>query len=151
MIFFMKKKILNSINKFLESKIDILKQELNSLHKDKNEIIKSSAGDKFETGRSLIQIEIDKLDNQYLQLKKEIHSVNQIILEKKENICGFGNIVETKKAMYYLGIGLGKHVIDKKEVMLISLSSPVGQLLNGRKVGDNFIFNGREDTITKII
>ena len=35
--------------------------------------------------------------------------------------------------------------------MLISLSSPVGQLLNGRKVGDNFIFNGREDTITKII
>ena len=52
--------------------------------------------------------------------------------------------------MYYLGIGLGKHVIDKKEVMLISLSSPVGQLLNGRKVGDNFIFNGREDTITKI-
>ena len=99
----------------------------------------------------MIQIEIDKLDNQYLQLKKEIHSVNQIILEKKENICGFGNIVETKKALYYLGIGLGKHVIDKKEVMLISLSSPVGQLLNGRKVGDNFIFNGSEDTITKII
>ena len=65
----MKKKILNFINKFLEVKIDILKQELNSLHKDKNEITKSSAGDKFETGRSLIQIEIDKLDNQYLQLK----------------------------------------------------------------------------------
>jgi len=66
----MKKKILNFINKFLEAKINVLRQELDSLHKDKNEITKSSAGDKFETGRSLIQIEIDKLDNQYLHVKK---------------------------------------------------------------------------------
>tara|TARA_Y100000996_G_scaffold407505_1_gene385184 strand:+ start:417 stop:860 length:444 start_codon:yes stop_codon:yes gene_type:complete len=146
-----KKKILNFINRFLEDKIDLVKQELNSLHVDKNKITKSSAGDKFETGRSLIQIEIDKLDNQYSIIKNQINTVNQIIKEKKEKVCSFGSIVETKKALYYLSIGLGRHVIDKKEVLLISLSSPIGKLLIGRKVGDNFIFNGREDTITKII
>tara|TARA_B100000575_G_scaffold171381_1_gene137207 strand:+ start:1279 stop:1722 length:444 start_codon:yes stop_codon:yes gene_type:complete len=147
----MKKKILNFINKFLEAKINVLRQELDSLHKDKNEITKSSAGDKFETGRSLIQIEIDKLDNQYLHVKNQIYSVNQTIAEEKEKICGFGSMVETEKALYYLSIGLGKHIIDKREVMLISLSSPIGKLLNGKRCGDNFTFNGKEDTIKKII
>ena len=147
----MKKKILNFINRLLEDKIDLVKQELNFLRIDKNEITKSSAGDKFETGRSLIQIEIDKLDNQYSIIKNQINAVNQIILEKKEKVCSFGSIVETKKALYYLSIGLGRHVIDKKEVLLISLSSPIGKLLDGKRVGDRFIFNGSEDNIKKII
>ena len=147
----MKKKILNFINRFLEDKIDVVKQELNSLHIDKNGITKSSAGDKFETGRSLIQIEIDKLDNQYSIIKNQINAVNQIIVEKKEKVCSFGSMVETKKALYYLSIGLGRHVIDKKEVLLISLSSPIGKLLDGKRVGDRFVFNGSEDKIKKII
>ena len=60
----MKKKIIDFISNSIKEKISILKLELDSIQNEKNNITKSSAGDKFETSRSTMQIEYDKLNNQ---------------------------------------------------------------------------------------
>ena len=45
---------------FLESKLHGYKKSLDLLYESLNSEIKSSAGDKHETGRALIQLEIEK-------------------------------------------------------------------------------------------
>ena len=62
-----KDKVLNEITVSLRDKILIIENELNILSDEKNNITKSSAGDKFETSRSTMQIEYDKLNNQLIQ------------------------------------------------------------------------------------
>ena len=65
-----KHKLIISIIKSLNIKIKILDEELYLINKEKNNITKSSAGDKFETSRVTMQIEYDKVNNQLIQKKK---------------------------------------------------------------------------------
>ena len=67
-----KHKLIINIIKSLNIKIKILDEELYLINKEKNNITKSSAGDKFETSRSTMQIEYDKVNNQLIQKKNQL-------------------------------------------------------------------------------
>jgi hypothetical protein len=55
---------------FLESKLHGYKKSLDLLYESLNSEIKSSAGDKHETGRAMIQLEIEKTGNQLKEVEK---------------------------------------------------------------------------------
>ena len=67
----MKKKVIDFIILSIKDKIHLLQFELDSIKKEKNTLTKSSAGDKFETSRSSMQIEYDKIYNQFIILKNQ--------------------------------------------------------------------------------
>ena len=71
----LKDKLLNEIIIFLKKKILIIENELNILTEEKNDISKSSAGDKFETSRAIMQIEHDKLNNQLIQKNNQLKKI----------------------------------------------------------------------------
>ncbi len=79
-----KDKVLNEIAVSLRDKILIIENELKILSEEKNDITKSSAGDKFETSRSTMQIEHDKLSNQLIQKKNELKKIE--LIDTKKNI-----------------------------------------------------------------
>ena len=56
----------------LKKQISEITSNLNTIEQSKTQETKSSAGDKFETGRAMMQIEEDKLLGQ-LKRKKEYH------------------------------------------------------------------------------
>ena len=140
----MKKRIIDFINLSIKEKIHLLQFELDSIKEEKNNITKSSAGDKFETSRSLMQIEYDKINNQFLILKNQLKTIESIILIGKKASLGFGSIARTKNLYYFISIGLGKYTVDNNTVYVISLSSPIGKLLNNKKIGDKILFNQKE-------
>tara|TARA_B100000965_G_scaffold53715_1_gene40161 strand:- start:97 stop:342 length:246 start_codon:yes stop_codon:yes gene_type:complete len=78
-----KDKVLNEIAVSLRDKILIIENELKILSEEKNDITKSSAGDKFETSRSTMQIEHDKLSNQLIQKKNQLKKIELIDTKKK--------------------------------------------------------------------
>ena len=78
-----KDKVLNEITVSLRDKILIIENELNILSDEKNNITKSSAGDKFETSRSTMQIEYDKLNNQLIQKKNQLKKIELLDTKKK--------------------------------------------------------------------
>ena len=80
-----KDKVLNEITVSLRDKILIIENELNILSDEKNNITKSSAGDKFETSRSTMQIEYDKLNNQLIQKKNQLKKIELLDTKKKIN------------------------------------------------------------------
>ena len=146
-----KDKVLNEITVSLRDKILIIENELNILSDEKNNITKSSAGDKFETSRSTMQIEYDKLNNQLIQKNNQLKKIELLDTKKKYKSVNYGSLVITNTNNYLISIGLGQYIIDDHSVFAISLSSPIGRILLDKKKGDSFIFNNNAEKIIDII
>jgi len=112
---------------------------------------KSTAGDKHETGRAMIQLEREKLGNQLKQLELQEAVLKKIQTDNKTSLVALGSFVETDKMNYYLSISLGKIKVDNSDVFAISAQSPIGALLLGKKVGDSITFNGNKSVIKAIL
>ena len=140
----------NHIKSILNKKIDALVDNINSAKESRNSDTKSSAGDKFETGREMIQIEINKLELQLsntVKLKTDLEKIN---IENTYNSAEFGSIVITDSGNYFISIGIGKIEINNEFYYAISLVSPIGKALCKKKEKDNFIFNNNKIEILNI-
>ena len=146
-----KDKVLNEITVSLRDKILSIENELNILSEEKNNITKSSAGDKFETSRTTMQIEHDKLNNQLIQKNNQLKKIELLDTKKKYKSVNYGSLVITNTNNYLISIGLGQYIIDDHSVFAISLSSPIGKILLDKKKGDSFIFNNNTEKIIDII
>ena len=93
-----------------------------------------------------MQIEYDKLNESYKSQFKELKSNLYFYLNKKK-IIGLGSLVQTDKFLYFIAIGLGKHKISNKFILLVSYASPIGKLLKGKNIGDNVIINNEKEKI----
>tara|TARA_B100000941_G_C28440578_1_gene519402 strand:+ start:640 stop:1083 length:444 start_codon:yes stop_codon:yes gene_type:complete len=141
-----KRVVIKYIVSLMRKNIKLLKNEIKLMEEEKNNLTKSSAGDKHEVSRSLMQIEYDKLNESYKSQFKELKSIESLDLNKKK-IIGLGSLVQTDKFLYFIAIGLGKHKISKKSILLVSYASPIGKLLIGKNKGDNVIINNENEKI----
>ena len=145
-----KKKVIEIISNSLNEKIKILEKELKQINYEKNNQTKSSAGDKYETSRSSMQIEYDKLNSNLQNLKINLNKINLIDSYKKYKKVGYGALVKTKSSYYLISVGLGKFIIEGKNIFIISLSSPVGKSLFDKKKEEPIIINDIDDKIIEI-
>ena len=134
-----------------------LAQSLEVLEIRKAEIVlalesesKSSAGDKHETGRAMIQLEREKLGEQIKKAEKNQATLHQLKQYKSSEIVRFGSAVQTNKANYYIAIATDSYTIKSALFHCISPQSPIGTLLLGKKVGDQLVFNAITSTITAV-
>jgi len=108
---------------------------------------KSSAGDKYETGRAMIHIEVDKLLlqlEQYKGLKKTLAIAGQ---NPNSGSIGFGSVVKTSAANYFLSIPAGEILVENEKFYAIGINSPIAQALIGKKEKETFSFNGNTNKI----
>jgi transcription elongation GreA/GreB family factor len=111
---------------------------------------KSSAGDKYETGRAMAHLERDKAAQQLqeaIKLKASLAKVNQSV---RREIVELGSVITTTQGNFYLAISAGKLQVNDFSVFALSPASPLGQKLMHMKVGDEFIFNTKPFKILKI-
>lgn len=111
---------------------------------------KSSAGDKFETGREMMQREMDKISATIDQNKNQLNLLDKINLNRKYPVGDLGSLIVTNQGTYYLSIGLGKIEIESEIIYAISLDSPIGQLLKGKRVGDLLKFRDKTIKINQL-
>ncbi|MCB0496296.1 MAG: 3-oxoacyl-ACP synthase [Cyclobacteriaceae bacterium] len=104
---------------------------------------KSSAGDKYETGRAMMLIERENAEGQLQEALKLKKVMDQIHPNRKTSIAELGSLLQTSAGYYYLSISMGKILIGDKEAFVLSPVSPLGQFLVGKKAGDSFSFNSR--------
>jgi len=134
----------------LDRKIEVISAAIASAKDSRNNDTKSSAGDKYETGREMMQIEIEKnevLLNQTAKQRKELARIN---VSEEFNKVAFGSLVVTDKGTYFISIGIGKIQIDDQICYAISLASPIGALLKDKMLGDEVSFQGRSFVIKGI-
>lgn len=112
---------------------------------------KSSAGDKHETGRAMLQLEREKLGNQLSGAFKLYERFVKINYKITSEVVTGGSVVYTSNANYYLGVSVGEIHLEKERFFAIATNTPIGKLLLGSRVGDTISFRGEEFQIEKII
>ena len=96
----LKLKVHQKCSNLAQKKIEILKSELDSLHEASNAEIKSSVGDKYETGRSMIILEKEKLIVQLRDAYKLKKALDLIDLGKSVNKVSLGTLVKESNNFY---------------------------------------------------
>jgi len=135
----------------LDRKIEVIRASITSAKDSRNNDTKSSAGDKYETGREMMQIEIEKNEVLLSQTAKQRKELARIDITEEFNKVAFGSLVVTDKGTYFISIGIGKIQIDDQTCYAISLASPIGGLLKDKAVGDEVQFQGRAFSIKAIV
>ena len=139
-----KKKLYEACAFFVEEKHNTVATSIESYKKALFSETKNSAGDKHETGRAMLQLEMEKASQQLAVIIKMREVLNKITFENSVGFSCLGSLIITNKSNYFLAISASKIVIENKTYYAISTNSPIGQQLLGKKVGDSISFNKAE-------
>ena len=147
----MREKLLAKCADYVEERVSRLQSSIKDLEHDLGNETKSSAGDKYETSREMMNTEINKLQNQ-LQSFKKLKEVLAVIENRKASTTvQLGSIVKTDAANYFISIPVGEIKVEEEKYYAIGLNSPIGKLLLGKEKGEQFIFQQKEFSIKKIL
>ncbi len=112
---------------------------------------KSSAGDKYETGREVMQQEIDLNLVRLNELNKLKAALEHIVPAQTGAIAVPGSVVYTSNGNFYISISAGQLKADGASFYAISAASPIGSKLTGQKAGYSFELNGKQFVIEKVV
>ena len=145
-----REELLKSCHTYVNERILRLEASVRDLEHDLGNETKSSAGDKYETSREMINAEISQLDRQLKEFKKLKGILSLPQLQKASTAIQLGSIVITNTANYFLAIPVGEVNINKEKFYAIGINSPMAQLLNGKQKGDVFTFREKEVKILDV-
>ena len=134
----------------IEDKVLQVKESIKKAQESANSDTKSSMGDKYETGRAMAQLEIEKSTSQKAELEKQLQILHRIENFKNTEIIGNGSLVACSSGNYYISISGGLITVEGTDYFAVSSLSPIGQHLLGLKKGDAFLFNGKNIEILEI-
>ena len=135
---------------YIEERIHGAHQAIQFAQASANEETKSSAGDKYETGRAMAQLEIEKNSTQLAEAQK----LKQLLLHldpfKIADTVQAGSLIITNHGSFYISIPAGQFTVEGEIYFAISPASPIAQKLLGLNVGDKFGFNKKEFEVKQI-
>jgi|AntRauTorcE11897_2_1112592.scaffolds.fasta_scaffold40396_1 transcription elongation GreA/GreB family factor len=139
------------IHKELDQKIESARQDVQSNRESRDTATKSTAGDKHETSRALMQT---ALDNSEAQLNKTValkNQLNKIDPQKELSEVEFGCLVTSERGTFFISIPFGKVEIDGTTIFVISPAAPLAQAMLGKKAGEAASFQGGELKIKEVL
>ncbi|WP_113639402.1 3-oxoacyl-ACP synthase [Nubsella zeaxanthinifaciens] len=146
----MKNQLYELCLKFIDQRIANATEALQQAQEASNDDIKSSAGDKFETGREMAQQDI----NRNKQLLADAQQQKSVLLSladvaETEKVRA-GSLVYTNNGNFYISISAGQLTLNNQPYFAVSAASPIGKLLIGKAKGEAFDFNGKKYKIDSI-
>ncbi len=135
-----KAKILELVKSKISEKIGNLERLIAETRASSNDT-KSSMGDKYETGREMLQQEINNLQ---LQLNENLIHQNFLknVNTNPHQMIGNGTLVETDAGIFYISVSAGEITFENRKIYAVSSDSPISKAMMGKKVGDEFVVNG---------
>ncbi|KJD34020.1 3-oxoacyl-ACP synthase [Tamlana nanhaiensis] len=146
-----KTQLLQLCNQSLETRLQSVLAVIEDIKQSLQSETKSSAGDKHETGRAMLQLEREKAGHQLAEIEKTKQILSKINTESTSKNIGLGSVVFTTASNYFISISAGELKVENETFYAISASTPIGQLLLGKLVGDKVTFRNLSFEITEII
>ena len=120
-----KHQLLNKSKVILQDRLNVLQNEFSDLQNTLQSETKSSAGDKHETGRALLQLKREQLGQQLADIQKQIQMINSINPKNISNFITLGSVIETTHQNYFISLSLGEIKIKKTSYFAISPLTPI--------------------------
>ena len=145
-----KQQLIQACRDYLKDKINSLNTIINEVTESSNSESKSSAGDKHETSKAMMQLEIEKLGTQLKEAEEQSADFEKINFNKPFQTIEQGSLVETNKGYFLIASSIGKITVEDKMVFVISSKSPLALKLIGSKQKDIVNFNDVSYSIISI-
>ncbi|HBU78951.1 MAG TPA: 3-oxoacyl-ACP synthase [Muricauda sp.] len=146
----MKKALLEFCWDYVNERSERLKKQSGELQESLGSETKSSAGDKHETGRAMVQLEQEKLGQQLQEIDTTRGTLSKINIDGTSGKIRLGSLVQTSMAHYFLAISAGAFNQNNTVVYCISTNAPIAKLLLGKEKGERFTFSGTEQEILEV-
>ena len=144
-------KLFEALNRFVDLRIETIKEAMLAANDAGNDETKSSAGDKHETGRAMAQLEQEKQSIQLtsaLELKELLSRLN---LNIQHTTITTGSLIKTNQGAFFISIGAGKIKLGDFQCMTISPNSPLAKVFAGKQKDASVVFNGITYLIEDVI
>ena len=136
---------------FIDNRLLTVKSTMQEIQESLLSETKSSAGDKHETGRAMLQLEREKAGNQLAEILKIKENLSKINTKNTSETIHLGSVVYTTQANYYIAISAGVITINSVDFYAISPVTPIAKLLLAKTVNDTVTFRANNFTITSVI
>ena len=140
----LKKKLKSVCLDFMMSKLRTVEDTIKSLKEALHSESKSSVGDKHETGRAMLQLEMEKAGQQLKYVSKMKIIVEKMNVSALTEVGSLGAVLKTQKGIYFIGVSVGVVQFESKNYFVVSPSSPIGQKLLGKRKNDTVLFQGKQ-------
>lgn len=135
---------------YVEERIATAEQAIASARDAAMDDTKSSAGDKFETTREMMQQDIVRNE----QLLAEARRMEQVLMTgfpaSTQEQVRQGSLVETDQGIFFICISVGLLHVGGADCYVISADSPLGRQMLGKRATDCLVFNARNYRIKAI-
>ncbi|BAU53474.1 3-oxoacyl-ACP synthase [Mucilaginibacter gotjawali] len=146
----LKKQLYNQCLEYVQSRLDAAQLAINEAQTASNNDTKSSAGDKYETGREMAQQEANRNMGQLKEANKLKIALNRISPNNIADTVDTGSLVLTDMANFYIAISAGTLKVNNSEYVAVSPFSPIGTKLKGLKAGDKFNLNEKNYLVKQV-
>ncbi|WP_312420884.1 hypothetical protein [Epilithonimonas sp.] len=143
-----KQKLLLLISQKLSEKIQTFEKLISETRASNNDT-KSSMGDKYETGREMLQQEINNLQVQLNEVLKQQDFLKTIIIKASDK-AEKGAIVKTERGLFFISVSLGEIAFENQKIICISPESPLAKAMNGKLKGETFSLNNMNQKIVDL-
>ncbi|OVE57446.1 hypothetical protein [Chryseobacterium mucoviscidosis] len=143
-----KSKILEAVKSRIAEKIQKLEKLIEETRASNNDT-KSSMGDKYETGREMLQQEINNLQRQLNESLNQQSIVQKISSDPSSKVQN-GALVKTDKGLFYISASAGEIMVDQQKIMTVSAESPLAKAMYGLTENQNFSVNNITQKIVEV-
>ena len=134
----------------LTQRIAVANEAMRQAQEAANSEEKSSAGDKYETGRAMGHLQKDMHARQLAELVREMAALHAVNADEICPEARSGALLRMDTIDFFIGIGLGKQTIEGRTVVFLSPLAPLARALQNKKAGDEVVFQ-RETLIIREI
>lgn len=146
-----KPQIIAKIREILVARVATARKAMDEAQASANEEGKSSAGDKYETGRAMAQNIRDMNARQLQEAQTALEGFDKISSKPQTSKIEAGSLIQTNEGWFFLGAGLGKIETEEiRNLVALSVSAPLGQAFLGKKPGQEVSFLGKSTPILAI-
>ncbi len=134
----------------IQQRINASLQAMQNAQDAANSEEKSSAGDKYETGRAMSHLEKDMHGRQLAANKNELAALLSVDSTTLHASVTTGSIVCCDGFIFFIAAGLGKIAFKNETVYLLSPNAPVAKSLLNKVAGNAFNFNNNAVIINEV-
>jgi transcription elongation GreA/GreB family factor len=144
----LKKKLWKKCREQLEGMVRDFQQEIDEAQQSANEY--GAPKDRYDAYRTQLLRKRDMFAQQLAKLNAQLDVLDRVDPGRQSSVVEFGALVVTDNQKMFISTGLGKINCDGCDYYAISAAVPIYKAMEGKKVGDEFTFNGKKSKVLEI-
>jgi len=136
---------------FIQNRIENIEYSMQQARQASNDDTKSSAGDKYETTREMMQQEMDRNSKLLYEAGQQKIALQQLEHVPAAKEVKNGSLVLTSEGNFYISISAGELKVGYQTFFAVSQASPIGKLFIGKQTGDELQFNGNKYLVREVL